>query len=420
MKIIILFNLNDYLGGGEVLLLRIAERFKEKDIKFIIIGSYGNGYITDEAYNNKYALVRWPYKNSSVCYMNKKERAYVSNYFYKIFSKYHEIYIFTFCFRDIYNSIIAFKKLENMNVFLSTGIFHPNDIRYLSSYSIKKKKYLNNNQNVLKKYVNHKCAIFMNERTLYSTFGYVNTYMYQIIPLPIQMLSSRKNYITKKDSIFKIIYIGRFVNFKLSSIIMILNYIKLHPQDQLTIIGYGNCENIIKSYIKKHSIKNVNILGKIHPNELNDIILEHDIAYCMGTSALETAKYGIPTIIAPMLPKNYWRKKMDICLGIFGENKDFNLGEIDKKNNSKFESLHICINKIKNNYQNYQLLTLNHIKNFDLDKITNQYLNIIQNSNLKISEIEQYFLKAPILKYIAKKFYYNLKIYKIIKYDYDQ
>ncbi|WP_129408548.1 hypothetical protein [Marinitoga lauensis] len=146
---IVLFNLNAYLGGGEVLLIRLAKKFKEENIKFCVIG-YKGSYILEEAEKNGFNYIVWPSKNDSILYMNKSEKKEVIKFFKEKFIKYKELNIFTFCFRDIYNAHLAFSELTETKIHFSTGIYHPNDTKYLSSYSLIKRKIIKKNKELLK------------------------------------------------------------------------------------------------------------------------------------------------------------------------------------------------------------------------------------------------------------------------------
>ena len=56
---IILFNLNKYLGGGEVILLRFAEHLKSKNVPFSIL-CMNDSYIFNKALENDYKTILWP------------------------------------------------------------------------------------------------------------------------------------------------------------------------------------------------------------------------------------------------------------------------------------------------------------------------------------------------------------------------
>lgn len=408
---IVLFNLNSYLGGGEVLLLRIAKEFKAKNIEFCIVSSHEDGYINEEANRLNFNLIKWPCFNDSVIYMNKKDKNKIIDFFNKQFVNYNKLNVFTFCFRDIYNAYVAFTRIENTVVTFSTGIFHPDDTKYLSSYSLQKKKIIKRNKEVLYKYVNYGSVLFMNEANLYSSLDCVNNIHYNIIPLPIPIETSiNLRVLAPTINEIRIVWVGRFVNFKYSSIIMMLNFIKDNPNFHLTLIGYGNYKQRIEKYIKKRNIQNIDIIGPVSPNELDQLIDKSHIGYCMGTSILETAKLGIPTLIAPILSPKYHKSSYEQkCLGIFGENSEFNLGERITKNESEFRSIKMCIDKILNNYESYSKLTINHVQKFELGIISNQYFKLITDSKLQFKKDEIALSKPPIIKYVAKKIFYSLK-----------
>ncbi|WP_206076096.1 hypothetical protein [Marinitoga lauensis] len=210
----------------------------------------------------------------------------------------------------------------------------------------------------------------------------------------------------------KIIWVGRFVDFKISSIIMMINFIKENPKYFFTLVGYGNYKRKIERYIKFNNIKNIKIIGKSSPEEINNIIKENHIGYCMGTSVLETAKLGLPTLIAPMLPSNSYKKfKEPVCLGIFGENSGYNLGETVLKDNMSLKKIKTCVENIVNNYEYYSRLTLKKIQQFDIELIAPKYYLVIKNSSMKLQKNEKIFPKVPIIKYFLKRIYIKLLRY---------
>ena len=69
---IILNNLNSYLGGGEVLLIRFATYLKKRNIPFLILCSE-KSYIELECINNNFHYVCW-YPNEQTChYLQRKD-----------------------------------------------------------------------------------------------------------------------------------------------------------------------------------------------------------------------------------------------------------------------------------------------------------------------------------------------------------
>ncbi|OAA26749.1 hypothetical protein AT15_06275 [Kosmotoga arenicorallina S304] len=407
---IVLFNLNSYLGGGEVLLVRLAEEFAKKDVEFCIVSSFDDGYINDEAKKYGFYVIRWPIPNDSVLYMTKNEKRKVIDFFAKKFHNNAKLEIFTFCFRDIYNAYVVFSNLNSIRATYSTGIFHPRDTHYLASYSLRKKRIIGINRKLLEIYVNYQSVSFMNEMNLQASLKNFDNSSYKIIPLPIPEHNEQsKKKAILSNRVIRIVWVGRFVDFKLSSIIMIIDFVRRNPGYHLTLIGYGPCEKRIRRYIRKNSVPNVDFAGKVHPDELDKKLLNYDIGYCMGTSILETAKLGIPTVIAAMLPKNYYKKNQGVCLGIFGKDSGFNLGELDIDDKSHLSSIDDCIKDIVENYAEYSSLTLSHVHRFEMGEITEEYLNLIKSSTLCLEKDSVVLPKPPIIKYVAKRIIYLVK-----------
>lgn len=83
-----------------------------------------------------------------------------------------------------------------------------------------------------------------------------------IVPLPT---CSFPDYSFKPVNNKKILWIGRFVNFKLPSLCAMLNFLKRHPDYSLSVVGYG-AEKFVQDYMDKNCIdrNQVVFLGKVY------------------------------------------------------------------------------------------------------------------------------------------------------------
>ena len=70
---IYLFNLNNYVGGGEVYILQLAKYLFDKNISFKLITSK-DGYIHKEAIRNDFEIIVWPVGEDSILYASSLEK----------------------------------------------------------------------------------------------------------------------------------------------------------------------------------------------------------------------------------------------------------------------------------------------------------------------------------------------------------
>jgi hypothetical protein len=134
------------------------------------------------------------------------------------------------------------------------------------------------------------------------------------IPIPI----SRDNNVCNNGIISKeeinIAWLGRLEEDKYCCLLNILENANHYSQKynkiiNLHIIGYGSLEEQVKS-LQVNEKLNVIFTGKIVQNELNNYINQNiDILFAQGTSCLEAAKLGIPSV-----PLDWSWSKMPIDL----------------------------------------------------------------------------------------------------------
>ena len=157
---IVLFNLNKYVGGGEILTIRFAQYLHDHNIAYTMLAFGENCYIADQAKARGLNITPWPIEEDSVAYMNDADRKDLLQKMTKIFEKEKLIYPFSFCFRDLYNSLFLFTRFTKTEVRLSTGIYHPEDVLYLSSLSLNKSKIINFNKKIIHSLAQKNAVLF--------------------------------------------------------------------------------------------------------------------------------------------------------------------------------------------------------------------------------------------------------------------
>jgi len=404
---IILFNLNKYVGGGEVLLIRFAEFLRENNIDYSIMSCKENSFIADESARLQLNFIPWPHNNDSVAYMSDLEKDQLINSMSYNFRNYTDLSVFTFCFRDAYNCLYTFSNLIDINVSFSTGIYHPKDIYYLSSMSLNKKYYINFNRGILKKYISNSSIIFMNDASRDISVGHKNETGGSIAPIPIKLpneipLRYKNDRDENEYNKTRIICISRLVDFKIAAVLAIVRFVKNNPQYHLDLIGRGNLKFVIDLYCRFYNVQNIKLFDNIEPHQLDEIIDNSSIGYAQGTSILEISKRGIPTIIAPYSRlRDIFDTKLG-CFGVFGEKNDFNFGDITSPKDHSFVSIPETIKKIENNYEFYRDICINHTKRFSSDKVFNEILTTIQNGSFTNQDLNFNPPRPPFIKRVLK------------------
>ena len=128
----------------------------------------------------------------------------------------------------------------------------------------------------------------------------------------------------------------------------------------------------------------------------------------MGTSALDSACLGIPTVILDYsfveiegYPNYKWiynEKKYSLA-------KELNNSSLSLHNNYSFDKL---INEVKNSFDLISEKTLNYYdKNYTISKISDLLIKYLKTSNLQFKQIKQYCRKS-----LIRKINDNYKLYK--------
>lgn len=194
---------------------------------------------------------------------------------------------------------------------------------------------------------------------------------------------------TKKD-ILTLCWIGRLADFKIN----ILNHViseafeyanKKCKEISFIIVGDGEYENkLFNSFSEYFSIKRIKY---IEPSKLNDFMLNLDILFAMGTTALDGAKLGIPTVRLDysysLIPKTYKYK-------FFYEVKGYSMGE--RIDSSCFNNGTHCFEDLITKFNNEAEKLSNDCFNFykihhSINKSSEMLLNYISDSSLIWSDI---------------------------------
>lgn len=238
---------------------------------------------------------------------------------------------------------------------------------------------------------------------------YVNIDNIPYLPIPVEFKNNIFINNFRLDSFNKsmnISYIGRAVKWKIYPFKKIISDInKIENNLTINIFVYTDNSKKFSEHIKNNSKK---IVIKYFEGFDNNQIIEHAlknnvlINIAMGTSALETGKIGIPTIL---IDGSFSNIKEDYKYRWLYESKHFDLGQIIDQNNTSNGSFYLTelfdkISKeflINNSKKTYEYVTAKH----NLYDIVNKFLYLCENSNARISAIVKY-LYIRIIKNIIK------------------
>lgn len=234
--------------------------------------------------------------------------------------------------------------------------------------------------------------------------------------LPVPALRSDKIKLIKdlKKNFINFCWIGRLCDFKIYILLytikkLSLLAIKLNIEIEYSIIGDGEYKSMLNDLNVNNSNFKLNIIGTLTPSEVDLYLIKNvDVVTAMGTSALEGAKFGIPTIL---LDFNYTKIKNDYKFRWLFTTLHYDLGHEIK--NSDYEinnkTLEDIIFQLLNDYDKISKQTLNYFKdNHDINTIANLFLTRVQKTKLTFDKIPKFIL----FKNIYRRTYETIKGYR--------
>ncbi len=392
----VLVNFNEYLGGGETLLIRYADFLNKRNSKYLVLTS-------DDSYISQFVDVEFlEIYNKAIDfqYMRKFERdSFVSWLITVLESNDEPLDIVTFCLRDLHiiNNVL-YQFSCQYKVTVTHLLLHPLDHLYMcqsigdkvisklfgySRYSLNQN--IEGNKELLRNVYKNKNLISMNFNVTNRLFQDTSISTdKQIIPLPfIESNFNTDSCAPDFDSDFiKIVWVGRIVDFKIPAILAMINYVAENKKVKFDIVGYGN-EKIIRREIKKFDVADrVNILGKVAHSNLKGLLSKYHIGYGMGTSVIELTSIGLPTVVALAQP-SFRPFANPICAGVLYEQPLGNVGD-DLYSDSKldnYSSIGSAIDQILMDPADYLRKLLDYVSiNFDNNVNFSRYEKHIDNA----------------------------------------
>jgi hypothetical protein len=290
---------------------------------------------------------------------------------------------------------------NNFAVYKSLSWFFPGTINKISGF--------------VKLLLEHKSLCFMDETNYESTkkFLFLNDFVKEYLPVPVSGSNTGKRKINRQDYLLHVNYcwVGRICDFKAYILVYTANKLsKIAKENAIHInyfiVGDGPFTAYVKENVLENSHFKVIYKGGMPHAGLDEFLLsEIDVVTAMGTSALEGAKLGIPTIL---LDFSYEKITGDYIFRSLYEIKNYDLGHsIGKKDMSEGnKSLENIVLTILENYKEEADKAFNYYLNNHTSKAVGvKFIELSNNSNLNFGAIDAKLLEKPkILEY-----YYNLK-----------
>jgi len=304
--------------------------------------------------------------------------------------------------------------IPNLFPFVIVRKYYPNIYRNILSIFWNKKLKL------MKEFVMNSIQLnsllFMDSANSNNTKFFLSTEINNSFFLPIACSNGvkREDKINKNVAELNFSWIGRICDFK----IHILNYLilklseaakKLKLKVNLHVIGDGPLMQKLNSNNYLHKFFNVIFLGTLDKEKVDFYLNSNiDINASMGTSVLESAKLGIPSIV---LDYAFYPINFNYKFRWLHDTKYYDLAHLIKKSDDKSKSYEITdiILEFINDRKNLSERSYNYyISNHSLEAVAENLKKQIEKSKLTFTGINPELLKKSLLRRL-----YEYKKYKL-------
>lgn len=244
-----------------------------------------------------------------------------------------------------------------------------------------------------------KSLVFMDAGNVSTTEVYLGSLLPdpEFLPIPVEAPLQRRalQNLNFQSNGLRIVWLGRVVDFKyyiLKHALQELNRIQVEMGFPIvfTIVGSGGFGARLRDDVNKLSNLTVRFIEHIAPIELNEFLRkEADILMAMGTSALEGAKLGIPSILLDVsygeVPDGYLFQWLHMRSG-------YSLGEVIDSRHllAGNQSLQNCIHQAVTEYPELSDLVFTYFeKHHSLNMVARRILQLVGKADCTYGDLSK-------------------------------
>lgn len=263
-------------------------------------------------------------------------------------------------------------------------------------------------RSLLRSLVEKKSVLFMDGATLRSTCQRleleIDRPIYVPVPCEVPATKSRFSPTQRSREEISFSWVGRLADFKTHILVHTIRRLSEYAAKTRTliamhIIGAGPQADMIDRLRVDHEWFRTIRLGVLADRSLDDYLLEHvDVLAAMGTSALEGAKLGVPTIL---LDPCYGPVSKDYRFRWLFESSEFGLGELGRV--SRFErnngSLETLISSIRSEYQEISEKTYRYCEqNHSIESVAEKFVSALHEASFRCGDFRPEILRKSIIR----------------------
>jgi hypothetical protein len=201
-------------------------------------------------------------------------------------------------------------------------------------------------------------------------------------------------------------WLGRLADFKIHILIYTIKALSEYALRNKTpikmhVIGYGPLAEKLQNLDAENDFFQIIMVGTLTGSALDRYLLEQvDVLAAMGTSALEGAKLGVPTILLDM---SYGPVKRDYKFKWIFESKKFSLGEvIDKDSYERHNhSLDRAISKVKEDYRSLSQKTYAYYAaHHSISSVSEKFMAALKKSSFTYGDLRPEILQKSMFRKI--------------------
>lgn len=241
------------------------------------------------------------------------------------------------------------------------------------------------------------------------------------LPIPVAVPPQNNYLLTFRDipGVLKISYIGRSVDWKIFPLKKILD-------DIVSVNGMGKkiifsivTDSIealkklldVKKY-EQHDFIKINLVEKLLPSEIKTFLLQNaDLNFGMGTTALESAQSGIPTILMDYSSAEFlkaYRYKWLYQTACFSLGKNLRDTPVDHDSGITMQQLLCNVSRDKDYLRLQSANNFKYVAQYhSVDKIANRLIAISSRTTFRFKDAKKYILYYSRFHRFLKKFIRN-------------
>lgn len=389
------------VGGVSVLFLRMAQTLSKKIDNPIHLVDYADGYMATHNKSSKIKLLE--YKDDQPVLIPEDGILILQSMTpWSIFPslKIHDNAQVFFWNCHPYNLVPTFPGIRN---FMYSSSFFTKLMlsTLLISFKIKMRVFLEVLQD-------NKAIAFMDRTNVEVTQGSLDVKIRSQTYLPVAIDHCSLEINLSKQELSKEIraaWIGRVADFKVHILLYSINKLSSWAMEHkkkcsFTVIGTGEFLDFLRSSVQAHDFFELRFVKNLSTNELRDFLKnECDVLFAMGTSALEGASLGVPSVLLDIA---YGKIKGDYLFKFLFEETGCVLGDIlssksFKKDNKSLERI---LGLLENNFAIVSQQSFEHCKKYhSIEVVTDNLIDCLSSNELTFFRLQKSGVLNPSYAY---------------------